>query len=93
MGEMYVETNVSEVSAGEIVFSITKRGRRAAGLLAGIAPVESPEDEATGIVEIINPGETVEKTVTLDAGDYQLFCSISGHLESGQVTHFKVTDG
>jgi uncharacterized cupredoxin-like copper-binding protein len=30
---------------------------------------------------------------TLDAGDYQLFCNIPGHLESGQITDFKVTDG
>lgn len=28
----------------------------------------------------------------LDPGDYQLFCNIPGHLESGQVTAFKVTD-
>jgi len=92
MGEMYVETNVPEVSAGEITFSITNEGAAPHALLAGVAPVESPDDEATGIAAIINPGETVEKTVSLDAGDYQLFCNIPGHLESGQITDFKVTD-
>jgi uncharacterized cupredoxin-like copper-binding protein len=92
MGEMYVETNVPEVSAGEVTFSITNEGAAPHALLAGVAPVESPEDEATGIVETISPGETIEKTVTLDPGDYQLFCNIPGHLESGQITDFKVTD-
>jgi uncharacterized cupredoxin-like copper-binding protein len=92
MGEMYVETNVPEVGAGEILFSITNEGAAPHALLAGIAPVESPDDEATGIAEIINPGETIEKTITLDPGDYQLFCNIPGHLESGQITDFKVTD-
>lgn len=74
-----------------MTFSITNEGAAPHALLAGVAPVESPEDEATGIAEIINPGETIEKTVTLDSGDYQLFCNIPGHLESGQITDFKVT--
>jgi len=92
LGEMYVETNVPEISAGEVTFSITNEGAAPHALLAGVAPVESAEDEATGIVETINPGESIEKTVTLEAGDYQLFCNLPGHLESGQVTDFKVTD-
>ena len=92
MGEMYVETDVKEIGAGEISFAITNEGAAPHALLAGIAPVESPDDEATGIVELIGPGETIEKTVTLDAGDYQMFCNIPGHFEAGQSTDFKVTD-
>ena len=92
MGEMYVETTVKEIGAGEVKFAITNEGAASHALLAGIAPVESSDDEATGIVEIINPGETIEETVTLEPGDYQLFCNIPGHLESGQSTDFKVTD-
>lgn len=92
LGEMWVESDVKEVAAGEVTFAVTNEGAAPHALLAGIGPVESPDDPATAIAEMIGPGETIEKTVTLEAGDYQLFCNIPGHLEAGQVTDFKVTD-
>ena len=91
MGEFYVETDVSEVSAGEVTVSVTNEGAAPHVLLAGLEPVD-PTGESTAIAETLNPGQTVEKTVELEAGDYEFFCNLPGHYESGQTTDVTVTD-
>ena len=40
MGEFYVETDVSEVSAGEVTVSVTNEGAAPHVLLAGLEPVD-----------------------------------------------------
>ena len=88
--EFYVETDVSEISAGEVTVSVTNEGAAPHVLLAGLAPVD-PTGESTSIAETLNPGETVEQTVELEAGDYEFFCNLPGHYESGQTTEVSVT--
>ena len=92
MGEFYVETDVSEVGAGEITVSVTNEGAAPHVLHAGLAPVEPGSGDPTTIAETLNPGETVEKTVELEAGDYEFYCDLPGHYESGQTTDVTVND-
>jgi uncharacterized cupredoxin-like copper-binding protein len=91
LGEFYVETDVSEIGSGEITVSVTNEGAAPHVLLAGLEPVD-PSGEATSIADTLNPGETVEKTVELEPGDYEFFCNLPGHYESGQTTEVTVTD-
>jgi plastocyanin len=39
---------------------------------------------------VLHPGETVKLNVTLDAGNYTLFCSIDGHRRSGMQAKISV---
>ena len=92
MGEFYVETDKSELTAGEITVSVTNEGAAPHVLHAGLAPVDLGSGDATTIAETLNPGDTVEKTIELEAGDYEFYCDLPGHYESGQTTDVTVTD-
>ena len=64
------------VKAGTVTFSITNDG-------------EQPHDveiEGNGVEEVsdtINPGSSGELTVDLEAGTYEMYCTIDGHKDLG----------
>ena len=41
--------------------------------------------------QTIQPGQSADLTVTLQKGDYELWCSIPGHKELGMDMHIQVT--
>jgi uncharacterized cupredoxin-like copper-binding protein len=98
------------VPAGDVTFKITNNGTFVHELVVDKAadasklPVTSSgevnEDaisdaDHVGEVEDLDPGETEELKVTLDAGDYVLFCNrVDGdivHFEKGMHADFTVT--
>lgn len=45
-----------------------------------------------GGTQVINPGETQQLEVLFDPGDYEMYCSVPGHEESGMDGTFTVVD-
>jgi uncharacterized cupredoxin-like copper-binding protein len=96
------------VPAGEVTFKITNNGTFVHEFVVDKAAEELPlepngevnEDAISdadhiGEVEDIDPGKTEDLKVTLDAGDYVLFCNrVDGnivHYKKGMHTNFTVT--
>jgi len=70
-------------TAGTYTFVFTNDGGMAHDLV-----IEGVDGAQTAT---INPGETAEFTVTLEAGDYTFYCSVGNHRAQGMELAFTVT--
>lgn len=50
------------------------------------------DGEEIGGTEVLNPGETQQLQVLFEPGDYEMYCSVPGHEESGMKGTFSVVD-
>jgi uncharacterized cupredoxin-like copper-binding protein len=48
--------------------------------------------EEAGGTQVINPGETQQLQVLFDPGDYEMYCSVPGHEQSGMKGTFTVVE-
>lgn len=80
--EWGITLDSAEVKAGEIIFTITNDGA-----LEHNFAVEGTDS----IIELIPATLQDTMTITLEPGDYQLICTLAGHLEAGMTTEFTVT--
>jgi hypothetical protein len=83
--EWEVIIDLSEVTPGRITFVISNDGDapHAFKVTGNGISVET---------EIFGPGEQRSLTVTLDEGDYDLWCPVPGHRDLGMETTFAVLD-
>jgi plastocyanin len=63
-------------AAGEYTFRLTNDGQQQHALEIDGQGVEEE-------TETIGPGETAELTVTLEAGEYEMYCPVDGHRDMG----------
>lgn len=76
--------SVDSFSPGVYTFEITNDGDTTHALEVegpGVEDVESDE---------IGPGESTSLTVTLEAGDYTIYCPVDGHKDMGMTTTITV---
>jgi plastocyanin len=50
------------------------------------------DGEPVGGTQVVNPGETQQLQVLFDPGDYEMYCSVPGHEESGMKGTFSVVE-
>ncbi len=62
--------------AGEIVVELKQSDPSSKHTLA---IVDSEGQQLPKVLEVVSPGDTASETVTLDAGTYELICTIPGH--------------
>jgi uncharacterized cupredoxin-like copper-binding protein len=97
LGEMYVRPSVTSVPAGKVTFKATNVGNLMHELMVERMPIkfDSPgkptESAALGMIEDMDPGKSGQMTLTLQPGQYMLFCNVSGHYAAGQHTVLTVT--
>jgi len=70
-------------TAGTYTFVLTNDGAMSHDLV-----IENVDGAETAV---IGPGETAEFTVTLEAGDYVLYCSVSNHRAQGMELSFTLS--
>lgn len=107
MATMGITTDMATVPAGEITFTATNDSEATIHEML-ISPVPAdggmlPYDQAAyrveeesamslGEVSELEPGDTGALTITLDPGQYVLYCNVPGHYEMGMWTLITVTE-
>lgn len=106
MGPMGITASVTEVPAGAVTFAVTNdsKGMKHEMVLSAVTDANAEltylvdemkvdEDAAGHLGEVaeLNPGKSGELTLTLEPGDYLLFCNIPGHYALGMWTLITVT--
>lgn len=78
-----------QIAAGEVTFVVTNGG--------SMVHQFEIENEETGFERMfdqqLQPGETMEMTVTLEPGDYYVYCPIANHAARGMELTLNVTGG
>jgi uncharacterized cupredoxin-like copper-binding protein len=64
----------SELKAGKITFDVKNAGK---------LPHDLAIKETSDKTKLISPGASAQLTVTLKAGSYELYCTVTGHKEAG----------
>ena len=77
------ELSETPSAAGTYTFELTNDGSMGHNLV-----LEGVDGASTAI---IGPGETASFTVTLEAGDYTLFCSVGNHRAQGMEVSFTLS--
>ena len=106
LSDFKVEPAETSAAAGELTFNVTNDAEQThefvvvkTALAADALPTNEDGDvdeEGEGIepvdeIEDITGGSTQSLTVTLDAGNYVLFCNLPGHYRQGMNTTFTVS--
>lgn len=106
MAPMAIEVSAATVPAGQVVFDVTNAGTDmlhemvVSPLPADGAPMpfkyedEEVDERAAvelGEVEDIEPGASKRLVLTLEPGQYMLYCNYAGHFTSGMWTILTVT--
>jgi uncharacterized cupredoxin-like copper-binding protein len=78
-----IELSTMELAPGTYTFVATNSGQTTHGLeIEG----EGLEEETADIA----PGDSASLTVTLEAGEYELYCPVDGHKDRGMELHITV---
>lgn len=99
-----IEPAVTSVPAGEVTFTIDNTGATEHEMVViqtdvAIADMavenhetdeEAPGMNPIGEVEDVQPGESMELVLTLEAGKYVFLCNLPKHFERGMATEFEV---
>ena len=99
-----IEPEVTSVPAGEVTFTIENTGATEHEMVViqtdvAIADMavenhetdeEAPGMNPIGEVEDVQPGESTELVLTLEAGNYVFLCNLPKHFERGMATTFTV---
>jgi uncharacterized cupredoxin-like copper-binding protein len=83
--EFELDPAETELSPGTYEFELVNEGTAGHNLV-----VNGPEVKNKG-TPVIGAGKKAKVRVTLAAGEYELYCSVPGHKESGMTT--KITVG
>lgn len=70
--------NVELEEGGSYTFVFTNDGQTGHAL-----EIESEELGVEEETEVIAPGETIELTLALEAGEYEMYCPVDGHRDLG----------
>ena len=81
LGEWAVTPEAEAIRPGRTTFVITNRGEVPHGFEIEREDVEA--DESKVETRVLQPGETVEVELKLDAGVYKLECNVEGHDDMG----------
>ena len=81
LGEWAVTPEAEAIRPGRATFVITNRGEVPHGFEIEREDVEA--DESKVETRVLQPGETVEVELKLDAGVYKLECNVEGHDDMG----------
>lgn len=106
MGAMGITASATEIPAGDVTFTVTNDSKSMIHEMV-LSAVTDPEAELPylvdemkvdedaaghlGEVAELDPGKSGELTLTLEPGDYLLFCNIPGHYALGMWTLITVT--
>ena len=102
--EFVLEPSVESVPAGTVTFNVSSNGAIFHNLkvvATDLAPDGLPTDDATfgvdesqvnivGSTADLDPGDTEELTLDLEAGNYVLICNIPTHYDIGMTVAFTV---
>lgn len=84
-GEFFFAPKEVSAAPGEITFTI-KNG----GAIEHDFVVENSGGKRLAEIPVIEPGQTLETTVMIQAGTYTIYCSLPGHREAGMVARLSV---
>ncbi len=104
MGEWFIEPSVDSVPAGTVTFNVSSDGAIFHDLVivaTDLPPDGLPTDDATfgvdeaqldivGSTAELDPGDTEELTLDLEAGNYVLICNIPTHYDLDMRIAFSV---
>lgn len=97
VGDYWLKSSALRLRAGRYTFIAQNVGVIPHDVMVERAPIKmsapgQPVDGAApfGVEGLVN-GTTKRTTVTLDAGTWELFCSVPGHYEAGQHMTIQVT--
>ncbi len=83
-GEMFIELSEDSYSAGSYTFEVVNEGRMPHDF------VVERDGEDVSATEVLQPGQSATLTVSLEEGDYVLYCSVGSHRAAGMETPITV---
>lgn len=104
LDDYVIQPGSSTVSAGEVTFKIENNGATEHEMVVIRSDIDPAtiavedhviDEEAEGMtpigeVEDVQPGDSTDLVLTLEAGEYILVCNLPNHFERGMVTTFTV---
>jgi len=83
--EWRYEPKEVNLSQGDVIFDV-KNG----GLIEHNFVVEDEAKKKRAEIPYIEPGQTLETTVTLEPGTYTIYCSLPGHRDVGMIATLRL---
>ncbi len=84
-GEFFFRPKEVSAVPGEVTFTIQN-----GGAIEHDFVVENAGSKRLAEIPVIEPGQTLETTVTISLGVYTIYCSLPGHREAGMVATLSV---
>ena len=83
-GEMYIELSEDSYASGSYTFEVVNEGDMPHDF------VVERDGEDVAATEVLQPGQSATLTVTLEEGDYVVYCSVGAHRAAGMETPIAV---